>query len=277
MRPSESDGADPPNTDREVAVAAARAGAGVIRRAFGRPVAAEMKGSVNPVTEVDMAADDAILEVIAFRRPEDAVLSEERGGTTEPVGRRWIVDPLDGTVNFLHGIPQVSVSVGLWDGLVPVAGAVIDVMRGEVFSAARGEGAYLNGRPIRVSARTRLSECIIGTGFPYDRDVRGPSYTAAVGQVITRVRDVRRMGSAALDFAWVACGRFDAFWEFGILPWDVAAGLLLVHEAGGLSADLVGRPAAVDSSDFILAAPGIADPFIRLIRSIAPLHVRAAG
>ncbi len=277
MKSSESVDTGPPRTDREVAVAAAGAGAGVIRRAFGRPVAAEMKGSVNPVTAVDMAADDAILEVIASQRPEDAVLSEERGGMTEPVGRRWIVDPMDGTVNFVHGIPQVSVSVGLWDGHAPVAGAVIDVLRGEVFSAARGEGAYLDGRPIRVSARTRLSECIIGTGFPYDRDVRGPSYTAAVGKVITRVRDVRRMGSAALDFAWVACGRFDAFWEFGILPWDVAAGLLLVHEAGGLSADLVSRPAAVDSSDFILAAPGIADSFFRLIRSIAPLHVRAAG
>ena len=275
MNPEAAPG--PPRTDREVAVAAAAAGAEVIHRAFGRPVVTEMKGAVNPVTEVDMEADAAILEVIAALRPEDAVLSEERGGLTEPVGRRWIVDPLDGTVNFVHGIPHVAVSVGLWDGMVPAAGAVVDVMRAEVFSAARGEGAYLGGRPIRVSSRTRLTECIIGTGFPYDRYVQGPFYAAAAGQVMTRVRDVRRLGSAALDFAWVACGRFDAFWEFGLLPWDVAAGLLLVQEAGGLSADLVSRPATVVSTDFILAPPGIADPFIRLIRSIAPPHVRAAG
>ena len=266
-----------PRTDREVAIVAAEAGADVIRRAFGRTVTTEWKGAVNPVTEVDWAAESAVLEVIASLRPEDAVLSEEQGGRTEPVGRRWIVDPLDGTVNFVHAIPQVAVSVGLWDGMVPVAGAVIDVMRGEIFSAAKGEGARLGDEPIRVSSRSRLTECVIGTGFPYDRDVHGLLYTAAMGQVMTRVRDVRRLGSAALDFAWVACGRFDGFWEYGLLPWDVAAGLGLVHEAGGLSADLVSRPATVTSTDFILAAPDISEQFIDLIRSVAPPHVRAAG
>ena len=264
-------------TDRDVAIAAAEAGADVIRRAFGRAVTPEWKGSVNPVTEVDRAAESAVLEVIASLRPEDAVLAEEQGGQTEPVGRRWIVDPLDGTVNFVHAIPQVAVSVGLWDGTFPVAGAVIDVMRGEVFSAAMGGGAHLGEKPIRVSTRTRLTECVVATGFPYDRDIRGPAYTAAMGQVMTRVRDVRRLGSAALDFAWVACGRFDGFWEYGLLPWDVAAGLVLVHEAGGLSADLTTRPATVTSTDFILAAPGISERFINLIRSLAPPHVRAAG
>ena len=265
-----------PRSDREVAIAAARAGAGVIREAFGRAIVPEFKGAVNPVTEVDRAAEEAVLDVLASLRPEDGVLAEERGGRTEPVGRRWIVDPLDGTVNFVHAIPQVSASVGLWDGAVPLAGAVIDVMRGEIFSAAKGEGAHLGDRPIRVSSRTNLAECVVGTGFPYDRDIHGLAYTAAMGQVMLRVRDVRRLGSAALDFAWVACGRFDGFWEYGLLPWDVAAGLLLVDEAGGLSADLVTRPATVTSTDFILAAPGIAEQFISLIRSLAPPHVRAA-
>ena len=266
-----------PRSDREVAIAAARAGAGVIREAFGRAIVPELKGAVNPVTEVDRAAEEAVLDVLASLRPEDGVLAEERGGRTEPVGRRWIVDPLDGTVNFVHAIPQVAVSVGLWDGAVPLAGAVIDVMRGEVFSAAKGEGTHLDDRPIRVSSRTNLAECVVGTGFPYDRDIHGLAYTAAMGQVMLRVRDVRRLGSAALDFAWVACGRFDGFWEYGLLPWDVAAGLLLVDEAGGLSADLVTRPATVTSTDFILATPGIAEQFINLIRSLAPPHVRAAG
>ena len=266
-----------PRSDREVAIAAARAGAGVIREAFGRAIVPELKGAVNPVTEVDRAAEEAVLDVLASLRPEDGVLAEERGGRTEPVGRRWIVDPLDGTVNFVHAIPQVAVSVGLWDGAVPLAGAVIDVMRGEVFSAAKGEGTHLDDRPIRVSSRTNLAECVVGTGFPYDRDIHGLAYTAAMGQVMLRVRDVRRLGSAALDFAWVACGRLDGFWEYGLLPWDVAAGLLLVDEAGGLSADLVTRPATVTSTDFILATPGIAEQFINLIRSLAPRHVRAAG
>ena len=266
-----------PRSDREVAIAAARAGAGVIREAFGRAIVPEFKGAVNPVTGVDRAAEEAVLDVLASLRPEDGVLAEERGGRTEPVGRRWIVDPLDGTVNFVHAIPQVAVSVGLWDGAVPLAGAVMDVMRGEVFSAAKGEGTHLDDRPIRVSSRTNLAECVVGTGFPYDRDIHGLAYTAAMGQVMLRVRDVRRLGSAALDFAWVACGRFDGFWEYGLLPWDVAAGLLLVDEAGGLSADLVTRPATVTSTDFILATPGIAEQFINLIRSLAPPHVRAAG
>ena len=266
-----------PRSDREVAIAAARAGAGVIREAFGRAIVPEFKGAVNPVTEVDRAAEEAVLDVLASLRPEDGVLAEERGGRTEPVGRRWIVDPLDGTVNFVHAIPQVAVSVGLWDGAVPLAGAVIDVMRGEVFSAAKGEGTHLDDRPVRVSSRTNLAECVVGTGFPYDRDIHGLAYTAAMGQVMLRVRDVRRLGSAALDFAWVACGRLDGFWEYGLLPWDVAAGLLLVDEAGGLSADLVTRPATVTSTDFILATPGIAEQFINLIRSLAPRHVRAAG
>lgn len=269
--------ASQPRTDREVAIAAARAGAVVVGEALGRAVEPEMKGSVNPVTEVDMAAERAVLAVIDALRPSDAILSEEQGGLTEPVGRRWIVDPLDGTVNFVHGIPQVSVSVGLWDGLVPVAGAVVDVARREVFSAARGEGARLGDEPIRVSSRTSLSECVIATGFPYDRDVHAAAYTAAMGQVMARTRDVRRLGSAALDFAWVACGRVDGFWEYGLWPWDVAAGLLLVHEAGGLSADLSSEPATVESTNFILAAPGIAEQLIDLIRSIAPPHVRAAG
>ena len=266
-----------PSTDREVAIAAAEAGADVIRRVFGQTFIPELKGTVNPVTEVDRAAETAVLDVIASLRPDDAVLSEERGGRTEPVGRRWIVDPLDGTVNFVHGIPQVAVSVGLWDGDVPVAGAVIDIMRGEIFSAAKGEGAHLGDQPIQASSRSRLTECVIGTGFPYDRDIHGAHYTAAMGQVMTRVRDVRRLGSAAIDFAWVACGRFDGFWEYGLLPWDVAAGLLLVHEAGGSSADLVTSPATVTSTHFILAAPGISEQLIDLIRSVAPPHVRAAG
>ncbi len=262
-------------TDLDVAVTAARAGAGVVRGSFGRDIDPDLKGVVDPVTEVDRAAEVAILEVLGALRPDDEVLGEEGGGQTEAVGRRWIVDPLDGTINFLHRHPHVAVSVGLWDEDEPVAGVVIDVMRDEVFSAVRGQGAYLDGRPIRVSSRTRLQECLVGTGFPYDRHLNGPAYTAVAGEVMKRVRDIRRLGSAALDFAWVACGRFDGFWEFGIYPWDVAAGLLLVEEAGGLTADMTTSPAKVDSTHFIIATPGIYDPLVDLVRSVSPPHVRA--
>ena len=263
-----------PPDDREVAVAAAQAGAEAVRRWMGRGLSPEMKGRVDPVTVADREAEAVILETLAELRPGEAVLAEESGGRTEPEGRRWIIDPLDGTVNFVHGVPQVAVSVGLWDGPQPVAGAVVDVTRGEVFSAAVGEGARLGDQPIRVSDRSRLIDCLMATGFPYDRQRWAAEYTAAMGRVMTRVRDVRRMGAAALDFAWVACGRFDGFWEFGLHPWDAAAGLLLVTEAGGVTADLVSRPAGVDSGVFILSTPAVADEFIDLIRSLAPAHLR---
>lgn len=255
-------------------MAAALAGAEAARGYFGRGVVPEMKGPVDPVTVADRDAEDAILKVLGEMRPQDAILAEESGGDAGAAGRRWIIDPLDGTVNFVHGVPQAAVSVGLWDGSVPLAAAVVDVTRGEVFSAAAGEGAQLDGRPIRVSSRSRLRECLITTGFPYDRWQWAPEYAAVMGEVITRVRDVRRMGAAALDFAWVACGRCDGFWEFGLKPWDAAAGLLLVSEAGGVTADLRSRPAGVDSHTFILANREIADEFIDLIRSLCPDHLR---
>lgn len=244
------------------------AGAAVVRGYFGKGLSPEMKGAVDPVTVADREAEAAVLEVLGELRPGDAVLAEESGGSGGETGRRWIIDPLDGTVNFVHGVPQVAVSAGLWDGPVPLAGAVADVTRGEVFSAAAGEGASLNGRPIRVSSRARLRECLMATGFPYDRWQRAPEYAAVMGEVMTRVRDVRRGGAAALDFAWVACGRYDGFWEFGLQPWDAAAGLLLVSEAGGVTADLRSRPAGADSEAHILANPAVADEFIDLIRSL---------
>ena len=201
-------------TDRSVAIDAALAGADVVRAAFGRPVTEELKGAVDPVSKVDLAAEAAVLGVLRRHRPNDDILAEESGGSWIASGRRWIVDPLDGTVNFLHAIPHVGVSVALWDGDAPVACATIDVLRDEVFSAAAGAGAELNGSTVRVSDRERLSDCVVGTGFPYDRDVHGAAYAETVGAVLPHVRGVRRLGAAVLDFAWVACGRLDGFWEF---------------------------------------------------------------
>ena len=261
-------------TDRSVAIDAALAGADVVRAAFGRPVTEELKGAVDPVSKVDLAAEAAVLGVLRRHRPNDDILAEESGGSWIASGRRWIVDPLDGTVNFLHAIPHVGVSVALWDGDAPVACATIDVLRDEVFSAAAGAGAELNGSTVRVSDRERLSDCVVGTGFPYDRDVHGAAYAETVGAVLPHVRGVRRLGAAVLDFAWVACGRLDGFWEFHLSPWDVAAGLLLVHEAGGHSADVFSSPASVDSSAFILSNAALETSFIDLVREAVPEHVR---
>lgn len=266
-----------PPSDRSVACMAARAGAEIVRAAFGLPVVEELKGDINPVSAVDRAAETAVLAVLRAHRPDDAVLAEESGGSVDNRGRRWLVDPLDGTVNFLHNIPHVGVSVALWDGDRPIAAAVIDVLRDETFDAALGEGARLNGSPIQVSTRGRLIDCVIGTGFPYDHDVYGSSYTVTTGAVLGRVRGIRRQGSAALDFAWVACGRLDGYWEFGLSPWDVAAGLLLVHEAGGRSADLIDEPAAVESSTSIVSNAALETTLIDLVRETAPAHVRSTN
>ena len=264
-------------TDRELAIAAATAGADVVRGAFGSAVAEELKGVVDPVSDIDRSAEAAILQVLEHHRPDDTTLAEESGGNTSTGGRRWIVDPLDGTVNFLHAIPHVGVSVALWNGEHPAACAVIDVIRDETFSAAAGEGAEVEGSPIRVSGRSELINCVIGTGFPYDRDAHGREYAATMGQVLLRVRGVRRFGAAVLDLAWVACGRLDGFWEFDLAPWDMAAGLLLVAEAGGISADLMTRPATLTSTATILSNAALGESFIELIRHAAPGHVRSSN
>lgn len=242
--------------DLEVAVEAARAGAAVVGAAFGGIQTAEFKGVVDPVTATDHAAEQAVLEVLASHRPDDAVLAEERGGDRDLRGRHWIVDPLDGTVNFLHGIPQVSVAVGLYVDGSPAAGVVIDPIRGEEFTAATGSGAFLNGSAIRVSDRS-LEEAVVATGFPYDRRDQGSRYAGILGVVLGEVRGIRRFGSAALDLSWVAAGRLDGYWEFGLGPWDIGAAMVVVLEAGGLVTDHTGRASSVYDSLYVAGGPGL--------------------
>ena len=242
-------------TDLDIAVQAALAGAEVVRNGFGASVDPEMKGAVDPVTVTDRQSEEAVLTVIHALRPNDAVLGEESGGDSAGLGRRWIIDPLDGTVNFVAGVPHVAVSIGLWDGVESVAAVIVDVMRDDVFTAARGEGAMLNGKPIRVSDRSDLASSLLVTGFPYDRQERADAYTAPVTDALRVARGVRRFGTAALDFAWVAAGRLDGYWEFGLKPWDVAAGILIVEEAGGRVTNEAGRSSLVDDR-FVIATNG---------------------
>jgi len=222
---------------------------------MGRPGLVRHKGQADYVTEVDKACERAILEVIQCNFPAHGVLSEESpfmGGERSEL--TWIVDPLDGTTNFIHGFPMVSVSVAVARGEEVLLALILDPLRGELFMAKRGLGAELNGEPIRVRDRASVSDALMATGFPHRAKHYLDPYMAAMGRILQEANDLRRAGSAALDLAYVACGRLDGFWEPGLKPWDVAAGSLLVKEAGGIVTDFWGNP------DYLLNGHIVAAP-----------------
>jgi myo-inositol-1(or 4)-monophosphatase len=228
----------------ELAVALAREMGELQRARFHEPRTIETKSSpIDLVTDVDRACEALLQERLAHARPDDGILSEESASRTSRSGVRWVVDPLDGTTNYAHGFPHFAVSIGVEVEGARTCGVIFDPLRDELWSAERGGGAFLNGRRIRVSATRELGRALLGTGFAYD--VHGSADTSLeyFARFIRRARAVRRAGSAALDLAYVACGRFDGFWELQLHPWDVAAGLLLVEEAGGRTSDLDGGPA----------------------------------
>lgn len=233
-------------TDLELAERAAREAGEVLLGWFGRqPEGLASKTSVtDPVSEADRQAERTIRDRLAAERPDDGILGEE--GTQEPTanGRTWIVDPLDGTVNFLYGMRTWAVSIALEDPDGLAVGVVYNPVDDECFSARRGEGAALNGEPLRVTGCTSLERAMVATGFSYEAPHRAEQAELLL-RLLPRVRDVRRMGAAALDLAYVAAGRFDAFYERHLKRWDEAAGILLVREAGGVLRDLPGEPHGV--------------------------------
>jgi myo-inositol-1(or 4)-monophosphatase len=232
--------------DLALAERAARAAGEVLMSYFGR--AAEGLGvkssPTDPVSDADREAEETIQAILAAERPDDGVIGEEGARTSPANGRTWIVDPLDGTVNFLYGMRAWAVSIALEDAGGLAVGVVFNPVDDECFSAVRGQGARLNGRPVHVTRCASLDQAMVATGFSYVSEER-----ARQGETIVRllpaVRDVRRAGAAALDLAYVACGRVDAFYERGLKRWDEAAGRLLVEEAGGVASDLNGDPAGV--------------------------------
>ncbi|HVP37978.1 MAG TPA: inositol monophosphatase family protein [Candidatus Saccharimonadales bacterium] len=225
-----------------VAVEAARAGGAVLRRSFGAGHAYARKGVIDLVTSTDLAAEAAILRVLRRRVPDHEVLAEESGAHASRGGSpfRWLIDPLDGTTNFAHGYPFVCTSVAVVRAGRAVAGAVFDPLRDELFTAARGHGARCNGRRIRVSAVRRLREALLVTGFPYDVHAHGRRVVREFQAFLRHAQGIRRDGSAALNLCYLACGRFDGFWELRLHPWDVAAGSLIATEAGGRVTDYGG-------------------------------------
>jgi myo-inositol-1(or 4)-monophosphatase len=232
--------------DLELAERAARAAGEVLMSYFGEAAEGlDTKSSpTDPVSDADREAEAAIQAILAAERPDDGVIGEEGADTSAANGRTWIVDPLDGTVNFLYGMRTWAVSIALEDADGLAVGVVFNPVDDECFSAQRGEGARVNGRPIHVTRCQSLDRAMVATGFSYEADRRAEQ-AELLTRLLPQVRDIRRAGAAALDLAYVACGRADAFYERGLKRWDEAAGRLVVQEAGGVVSDLEGEPAGV--------------------------------
>jgi myo-inositol-1(or 4)-monophosphatase len=246
--------------------AVVRAGDEMMSR-FGMGVRVDKKGTIDLVTEVDVAIERSFREMIGQRFPEHAVLGEEFGGdAVAPQGPCWVFDPIDGTTNFAHGLPIFCSSIALeLSGLIEVA-AVYDPTRRELFTAARGEGAFLNGRPIQVSAANQLVDAMLVTGFPYDVHDRVAEIVGLFGAFVGQARAVRRLGSAALDLCYVGAGRLDGFWESDLKPWDIAGGALIVEEAGGRVTDLNGRRFTSRAGSVLAANEALHTAMLEVVR-----------
>lgn len=224
----------------EVAIETAREAGAILREEFDRPKKIIYKGEVDLVTESDRRSEELIVARLRKHFPDHGIIAEESGGAAT-AKYCWHVDPLDGTTNFAHGYPCFAVSIGLVEDGKPIVGVVFNPIANELFTAARGEGAYLNENQIRASPVEKLAHSLVATGFPTHQRKKSSNINY-YWQFTLRSHGVRRDGSAALDLCSVACGRFDGFWEFGLSSWDTAAGVLLVQEAGGLVTDLAGQP-----------------------------------
>lgn len=247
-----------------VALEAARAAAVLLQ---GRPTQVDHKGTIDLVTELDLAAERAVREVLTRHMPDIPVLGEEGGGAWE-APTRWVVDPLDGTTNFVHDFPAYAVSIALEVDGEPHTGVIIDVPRGREYAGQQGRGAFCNGARLRVSPRQPLGAALVGTGFPYDRRERADEYLAVFKAVMVRAQGVRRVGAAALDMAMVATGQLDAFWEFGLGWWDVAAGIVLIREAGGQVSDHGGGALDKRRVDIIASNGLLHDSMIEVLASV---------
>ena len=253
-----------------IAVKAARRAGNIIARASEDLDRLTVRTKTNNefVSEVDHAAEDAIVETLLSAYPDHAILAEERGaqGQSDYV---WIIDPLDGTTNFLHGFPQYSVSIACSVRGVLTHAVVFDPTRNELFTATRGGGAFLNDRRLRVSKRTKLADSLIGTGFPYREFEFSAAYVKIFTELMTKTAGLRRPGSAALDLAYVAAGRTDGFFEAGLRQWDMAAGALLVLEAGGLISDFDGEEGYLESGNVVGGNPKVFAQLLQIVQSHA--------
>ena len=260
-----------------IAVKAARRAGSIINRAALDRTQLEIraKRANDFVTQVDKSAEAAIIDVIREAFPDHAILGEESGALPGKSGGAakaakseylWIIDPLDGTTNFIHGFPQYCVSIGLQHRGATQHGVVYDPAKNELFTASKGRGAFLDDRRMRVSKCVQLKDALVGTGFPFKEMTRLDLYMKQLRHLMQNCSGVRRAGAAALDLAYVAAGRLDAFWEMGLSPWDMAAGALMITEAGGLVGDLSGDSNYLDSGDITAATPKVFPQLLAALR-----------
>jgi myo-inositol-1(or 4)-monophosphatase len=250
-----------------IGVRAARKAGSIINRAsLDGGLNIRAKRANDFVTQVDQAAEQAIIGIVKNAYPDHGFLAEESGASEGSADYVWIIDPLDGTTNFIHGFPQYCVSIGVQHRGALAHAIVYDPNRNELFTASKGRGAFLNDRRIRVTGQTKLADALVGTGFPFKELTRLDLYTRQLQAMMRSASGVRRAGAAALDLAYVACGRLDAFWELGLAPWDMAAGVLLIQEAGGLVGDLKGEQTFMESGDIVCSTPKIFPALLEALR-----------
>jgi myo-inositol-1(or 4)-monophosphatase len=252
-----------------IAIRAARSAGAMIVRQLDRVDALNItsKGHNDFVSEVDRRAEQIIIETIRKTYPDHGILAEESGaqGGDDFV---WVIDPLDGTTNFLHNFPHFAVSIALQHKSQIIHGVIFDPLRQELFTASRGDGAQLDNRKIRVSRKTELDGTLLGTGFPFRELANVDQYLATLSAFMPLCAGIRRAGSAALDLAYVAAGRLDGFWEFGLSRWDMAAGALLIQEAGGLVSDPMGGESYLDNGDIVAGNPRITKQMLQALHPI---------
>ncbi len=251
----------------EVAVNAAREAGKILKENLGRPLEIDFKGEINLVTDVDRMSEEIIVEAIRDEYPDHQILAEEGKGQESPSSYKWIIDPLDGTTNYAHGYPCFCVSIALEKGQDIMFGVIYNPVLEELFTAEKGKGAWLNGRDIQISSADRLTHSMLATGFPYDIRESENNNLIHFKNFMMRAQAIRRPGSAALDLCYVAMGRFDGFWELKLSPWDVAAGSLIVREAGGMVTDFKGGNFDIYSKEILASNGNIHHEMVQVLRT----------
>ena len=251
---------------KHVALAAAARGGEILRKYWGHVHKIKKKGAIDLVTEADTASEKAITELIGLSFPGHSILAEESGVTKGKTPYQWIIDPLDGTTNYAHGLPEFCISIAFYAHGKPVFGLVFSPVTKELFCAMDGNGATLNGRPIRVSAVNELENALLVTGFPYALKPAVESLMRRLERCLLAAQGIRRLGSAALDLCYTACGRFEGFWEQSLAPWDTAAGFIIAKEAGATVSDFSNQPYDIEKKEILATNGHVHQQLITLLR-----------
>ena len=254
----------------ETAIQAAKMAAKIQIEKFGSILQknVDQKGEFDFVTQVDLQSEKTIIELIKKRFPEHGIMAEESLGNVDRGEYRWIIDPLDGTTNYIHGYPVFSISIALQYKREIILGVVHDPLRGDLFYAEKGKGAYLNDQPVHVSQTSDMGKCLLATGFPFRSKQYLEPYLESFRQIFLIASGVRRLGSAALDFAYIGCGRCDGFWEIGLSPWDIAAGSIIIKEAGGIVTDFAGGGNFLNTGDVVASNGKIHDHILEIVADV---------